>query len=117
RARANLVLTWAESRRLHGMDMMGRPSRFLREIPEELLHEVRPRVQVSRPMYRSQGHARLDEEEVTPLKLGQRVRHATFGDGVIVHYEGSGQHLRVQVNFEDSGEKWLVQSYARLEPI
>ena len=117
RARSNLLLTWAESRRLHGMDMMGRPSRFLREIPEELLHEVRPRVQVSRPMYRSQGHARLDEEEVTPLKLGQRVRHATFGDGVIVHYEGSGQHLRVQVNFEDSGEKWLVQSYAHLQPI
>ncbi len=117
RARANLVLTWAESRRLHGTDMMGRPSRFLREIPEELLHEVRPRVQVSRPMYRGQGHVRLAEEDVTPLKLGQRVRHATFGDGVIVHYEGSGQHLRVQVNFEDSGEKWLVQSYARLEPI
>lgn len=115
RARDNLVLTWAESRRLHGMEMMGRPSRFLMEIPSELLHEVRPRVQVSRPVWR--GHASLVEDETPPLKLGQRVRHATFGDGVIVHYEGNGQHLRVQVNFADSGEKWLVHSYAKLDAI
>jgi DNA helicase-2/ATP-dependent DNA helicase PcrA len=111
RAREILVLCYAESRRMHGQEMYGRPSRFLGEIPPALLSEVRPRVQVSRPAWTG-GHARLDE---TPaLKLGQRVRHATFGAGVVVDSEGSGAHTRVQVNFEDAGPKWLVLAYANL---
>ena len=57
RARTRLVLTYAESRRLHGVEMYSRPSRFLREIPAQLLHEVRPRVQVSRPAYVDRGAA------------------------------------------------------------
>ena len=111
RARETLVLCYAESRRMHGQEMYGRPSRFLGEIPPALLSEVRPRVQVSRPAWTG-GHARVDE---TPaLKLGQRVRHATFGAGVVVDSEGSGAHTRVQVNFEDAGQKWLVLAYANL---
>ncbi len=115
RARTRLVLTYAESRRLHGQEMYSRPSRFLREIPTELLHEVRPRVQVSRPVYGSSeraGSAPL--ETAPPLKLGQRVRHASFGEGVVVDYEGTGAHTRVQINFENAGSKWLVLSYANL---
>ncbi len=112
RAREHLVLCYAESRRMHGMEMYGRPSRFIGEIPAELLHEVRPRVQVSRPAY-SNPHASL-REEVPGLKLGQRVHHANFGDGVVVDYEGSGAHTRVQVNFENAGQKWLVLAYANL---
>jgi ATP-dependent DNA helicase UvrD/PcrA len=115
RARTRLVLTYAESRRLHGQEMYARPSRFLREIPPELLHEVRPRVQVSRPVYG--GSERLVAAPVDtapPLKLGQRVRHATFGEGVVVDYEGSGAHTRVQINFESAGSKWLVLAYANL---
>ncbi len=111
RARERLVLCYAETRRMHGMEMYGRPSRFLGEIPATLLQEVRPRVQVSRPVYAG-GHARHDESPA--LKLGQRVQHATFGTGVIVDYEGSGAHTRVQVNFEDSGQKWLVLAYANI---
>lgn len=98
---------------MHGMEMYGRPSRFLAEIPRELLHEVRPRVQVSRPSW-SGGHARLDEAPA--LKLGQRVRHASFGLGTVIDCEGSGAHTRVQVGFEDGGSKWLVLAYANLEP-
>jgi DNA helicase-2/ATP-dependent DNA helicase PcrA len=113
RARRHLVLTWAESRRLHGMETYGRPSRFLREIPVELLHEVRPRVQVSRPLASPHSHAVRDD--VAPLQLGQRVRHAQFGEGVVIDCEGRGAHTRVQVNFEDSGQKWLVLAYAQLE--
>jgi DNA helicase-2/ATP-dependent DNA helicase PcrA len=113
RAREHLVLCYAETRRMHGMEMYGRPSRFLSEIPAELLHEVRPRVQVSRPVYGG-GHARIDEAPA--LKLGQRVRHASFGDGVVVDYEGTGAHTRVQVNFERAGQKWLVLAYAHLTP-
>jgi len=118
RARTRLVLTYAESRRLHGQEMYSRPSRFLREIPAELLHEVRPRVQVSRPAYGSSERSVAAAVDTTPpLKLGQRVRHATFGEGVVVDYEGSGAHTRVQINFEGAGSKWLVLAYANLSLI
>jgi DNA helicase-2/ATP-dependent DNA helicase PcrA len=113
RARERLVLCYAETRRMHGMEMYGRPSRFLGEIPAALLHEVRPRVQLSRPVYAG-GHSRI--EEAPSLKLGQRVQHATFGPGVVVDYEGTGAHTRVQVNFENAGQKWLVLAYAKLSP-
>jgi len=120
RARQKLVLSYAEARRLHGMDMYGVPSRFLREIPGALLNEVRPRVQVSRPyaslqprreLYQNRGHAAI---ETPPIKLGQNVAHASFGRGVVTDYEGSGAHARVQVNFDDVGAKWLVLAYANL---
>jgi len=118
RARQKLVLSYAEARRIHGMDMYGVPSRFLREIPAALISEVRPRVQVSRPYASSQprpsawqGHGAI---ETPSVKLGQNVRHATFGRGVVTDYEGSGAHARVQVNFDDVGSKWLVLAYANL---
>ncbi|HET7925636.1 MAG TPA: 3'-5' exonuclease, partial [Rhodanobacteraceae bacterium] len=118
RARTRLVLTYAESRRLHGQEMYARPSRFLREIPPELLHEVRPRVQVSRPVYGGGERAAAAPVDTTPpLKLGQRVRHATFGEGVVVDYEGAGAHTRVQIRFEGAGSKWLVLAYANLSLI
>ena len=115
RARNTLILSYAETRRLHGMETYNRPSRFLHELPRELLHEVRPRVQVSRPMYAGRF---VDDGGATPaLKLGQRVRHASFGEGVVIDAEGSGAHARVQVNFENAGAKWLVVAYAHLAPI
>ena len=116
RARRHLLLCYAETRRMHGMEMYGRPSRFLGEIPSDLLHEVRPRVQVSRPMSLSSRHGSF-ETEAPSLKLGQRVSHANFGEGVVVDYEGSGAHTRVQVNFESSGQKWLVLAYANLSAV
>ena len=116
RARQKLVMTYAESRRIHGMDMYGMPSRFLREIPGHLLNEVRPRVQVSRPMASAPrvAHPVL---EAPVLKLGQGVVHASFGRGVVTDYEGSGAHARVQVNFDDAGSKWLVLAFANLQPL
>ena len=119
RARQKLVLSYAEARRLHGQDMYGIPSRFLREIPANLLNEVRPRVQVSRPASGfatrvTPGHASL---ETPGLKLGQTVTHAKFGPGVVTDYEGSGAHARVQVNFDSEGSKWLVLAYANLQAV
>ena len=119
RARQKLVLTYAEARRLHGQDMYGIPSRFLREIPASLLNEVRPRVQVSRSASGfatrpAPGHANL---ETPGLKLGQTVTHAKFGPGVVTDYEGSGAHARVQVNFANEGSKWLVLAYANLQAV
>ena len=118
RAREKLVLSYAEARRIHGMDMYGVPSRFLREIPPALLHEVRPKVQVSRPVAgaaprRNFGHAAV---EAPPMPLGANVRHAKFGTGVVTDFEGSGAHARVQVNFDEAGSKWLVLAYANLQP-
>jgi DNA helicase-2/ATP-dependent DNA helicase PcrA len=115
RARQKLVLTYAESRRIHGMDNYNVPSRFLREIPRELLNEVRPKVQVSRAASLgasrgSFGHAPI---EAPAMKLGSNVSHPKFGLGVVVDYEGAGAHARVQVQF-DEGAKWLVLAYANL---
>ncbi|HET9484648.1 MAG TPA: DNA helicase II [Xanthomonadales bacterium] len=126
RARRKLILSYAESRRLHGTDNYNRPSRFLTELPRELLFEVRPRVQVTRPAgfgrdasgwLAERGLGRGSAIEAPALRLGQRVQHAKFGEGVVTGYEGGGAHARVQVNFEDEGSKWLVLAYAHLTPI
>ena len=118
RAREKLFVTHAESRRMHGTEMLARPSRFLGEMPAELIDEVRPRVQVSRPIYAgrfNQPSSSLQEE--LPVKLGQRVSHPSFGEGVVISAEGSGGHARLQVNFEGAGSKWLVAAYANLTPL
>jgi DNA helicase-2/ATP-dependent DNA helicase PcrA len=119
RAKQSLIITHAEQRRLHGMDNFSQPSRFIAEIPDEHVEEIRPRVQVSRPMHRSSGRtmnrsARMPDEGLG-IRLGQRVRHGKFGDGVILSCEGQGAHARVEVNFETAGTKWLVLSYANLD--
>ena len=118
RARQKLVLTYAESRRIHGQENYNVPSRFLREIPKPLLHEVRPKVQVSRPSSlgatRSAGHAVL---EAPAIALGASVSHPKFGEGMVTDFEGSGSHARIQVEFAEAGSKWLVLAYANLSVI
>lgn len=116
RAMRELVITFAEQRRLHGIDSFGQVSRFVGEIPDQLIEEVRPRIQISRPVHLGRG--RFAEEEPSPgMRLGQRVRHGKFGEGVVLNFEGQGTHARVQVNFEAQGTKWLMVSYANLEPV
>jgi DNA helicase-2/ATP-dependent DNA helicase PcrA len=115
RAMKQLFLTYAEQRRLHGVDSYGQPSRFIKEIPEELIEEIRPRVQVSRPV--AVGRFRPEEPAVAGVRLGARVRHGKFGEGVILNIEGNGPHARVQVSFESQGTKWLMAQYANLEPL
>ena len=115
RAREKLFVTHAESRRMHGTEMLARPSRFLGEMPAELIDEVRPRVQVTRPLYAGRQAASSPSLDEQPsVKLGQRVSHPSFGDGVVISAEGSGAHTRLQVNFERAGSKWLVAAYANL---
>jgi DNA helicase-2/ATP-dependent DNA helicase PcrA len=111
RAKRELYLTHAEQRRLHGVETFATPSRFLREIPAELVEEVRPQMVVSRPIYRRT----FAEPLPSGVRLGQRVRHGKFGEGIVLNSEGSGAHARVQVNFEGAGTKWLVVAYANLE--
>jgi DNA helicase II / ATP-dependent DNA helicase PcrA len=113
RAMKQLFLTYAEQRRLHGVDSYGSPSRFIKETPEDLIEEIRPRIQVARPV--AVGRFRPEEPAVAGVRLGGRVRHGKFGEGVILNVEGNGSHARVQVSFESQGTKWLMAEY--LEPL
>ncbi|MBK1702494.1 DNA helicase II [Thiococcus pfennigii] len=114
RAMRHLYLTHAEKRRLHGSENHPFPSRFLREIPADLLEEVRGGG-VAGPAQVAAAAAR-SRAEAGGLALGQRVVHPKFGEGVVLDSEGSGSKTRVQVNFASAGTKWLVLAYARLEP-
>ena len=113
RAMTTLYLTYAESRRLYGSETMNRPSRFIREIPGELLQEVRLGGTISRPVSTRMAPASPDHG----LSLGQRVHHNVFGEGIVTNYEGEGGQARVQVNFDSEGSKWLMMAYANLSPL
>ncbi len=109
RAEENLDITYAMSRRLHGSEFKTGISRFVKEIPVDLFEEVRLKGAPA-AVFRSQK----SEDIQAPFSLGQPVFHKVFGEGVVLGVEGSGSNSRVQVNFEASGTKWLVASYAGL---
>jgi DNA helicase-2/ATP-dependent DNA helicase PcrA len=137
RAMRQLYLSFAEQRRLHGTDSYGQPSRFITEIPEDLVEEVRPRIQLGRPFARPAGHSHARDTHAAPaythsqvgrravavepvapgMRLGARVRHGKFGEGTVLNVEGQGPQARVQVNFERQGTKWLMLAYANLEAV
>ncbi|HEX4024720.1 MAG TPA: DNA helicase II [Steroidobacteraceae bacterium] len=146
RAMRQLYFTYAEQRRLHGTDSYNSPSRFISEIPPDLLEEVRPRIRAgsragaaegftggydapahrSGPLSgtthalangRSGGSGTLQEVIDGGMRLGTRVRHGKFGEGVVLNIEGQGPHARVQVNFERQGSKWLMLQYANLQVV
>ncbi|MDP1665801.1 MAG: DNA helicase II [Methylobacter sp.] len=114
RAMRQLYLTYAESRRLYGRETYPKPSRFLREIPAEHIQEVRMRATVTRPVTSVKPKAQLLQTE-GKYKLGQRVSHAKFGEGVVLQMEGDGAQERVQINFKQVGLKWLILAYAQLD--
>ncbi|MEW9797935.1 DNA helicase II [Alteromonas sp. CYL-A6] len=116
RAMEKLIMTYAESRRVYGQDKYHTASRFIREIPSEYVEEVRLNATVSRPVHnRFSRQASHEAFEDSGFQLGQRVVHRKFGEGIVLNYEGSGDHARVQVNFDEFGSKWLVLAYAKLE--
>nr|VFJ66671.1 MAG: ATP-dependent DNA helicase UvrD [Candidatus Kentron sp. DK] len=126
RAEQLLYISHAENRRLHGTDYYQRPSRFIAEIPENLIHQVKARAKKTEGSFGGKGFAsgfpggsrkpkpQASDAEI-PWPIGQLVAHPTFGEGTVLRYEGSGEHLRVQVEFSDVGVKWLVLAYARLQ--
>ncbi len=125
RARQRLYLSHAQSRMLHGQVRYGIPSRFLDEIPDELLKHLN-----SKPVAKS-GYTRdynelpammskqqsSTQKNAMPWKIGQQVAHAKFGNGVVVSYEGNANDMRVQVNFGREGLKWLALEFAKLTAI
>ena len=115
RAKKTLTLTYTQYRRLHGSDYYPQPSRFINEIPAELLCEIRLGGSVTESLFRNEETKSSGKDG--QLTLGQRVSHAKFGEGVILNLEGNGSHMRIQVNFEKAGSKWLVASYANLQSV
>ncbi|BBL73549.1 DNA helicase II [Methylomagnum ishizawai] len=120
RAKRKLFLTHAETRRLYGKETYPRPSRFLREIPQAYRHDVRmkgkatpPKSAVSAPAL----GARPAGQGVGGFRVGQRVRHASFGVGVILKFKGDGDKTSVEVNFATAGIKELMLFSARLQPV
>ena len=116
RSMEKLFVTHAEMRNLYGSENFNPASRFLREIPEELTVEVRTGGNVPRTS-KSSSKRISGEVPDTEFKLGQRVFHEAFGEGVILNYEGEGTNARVEVNFDSSKTKWLMVSYAKLQHI
>ena len=129
RAMSHLTVTYAESRRLNGREHYGILSRFIKEIPEDCIEEVRLESQISRPFgassfgaapaFRPQRHPRVKNwddsvDHGIGFGIGSRVDHGLFGEGTVVDFEGSGPQLKVKVKFDDGDAKWLVAQYAKL---
>ena len=116
RAMRQLYLTYAQIRRWFGTESVNRPSRFLLEIPADSMEEVRMGGAVARPVRRMGTGSRLAESSAG-LRVGQRVRHGKFGEGIVLQSEGNGERARIQVNFIKEGSKWLMLGYAGLETL
>jgi DNA helicase-2/ATP-dependent DNA helicase PcrA len=126
RAKRKLYLIHARERSVFGSTRIGIPSRFLTEIPEELIAEtVSPRLDrldgtVTPPHHPSETiyETSLDEMDEMPcLRVGQRVRHPKFGEGIVQYCEGEGEKPRVTVYFPSVGARTLSLRFAHLEII
>ena len=127
RAMKKLLLSCAEYRHMHGQGHYHAPSRFLSEIPDELMTRVRPKLTVSKPSaygienstYFTQRKMKKAITQKIPqndsgFNIGQRVKHEKFGAGYVLDCEGQGEHARIQIKFEKHGAKWLILQFANL---
>jgi DNA helicase-2/ATP-dependent DNA helicase PcrA len=122
RARTRLYLCHAQTRMLHGQTRYNVASRFIDEIPQEVVKRLTPAM---RPFA---GRGRFDDQAWAPapekmfkaktaghgFRIGQSVQHPKFGQGVIVNAEGSGNDASLQINFGKQGMKWLALEYAKI---
>jgi DNA helicase-2/ATP-dependent DNA helicase PcrA len=123
RARQRLYLSHAQSRMLHGQVRYGIPSRFLDEIPEGLIKRLNSKANIKSMAKPANNYSESYAKPVAqnnssyPFKIGQGVRHAKFGEGVVVTYEGNADNLVIKINFGREGLKTLAMEYAKLEKI
>jgi DNA helicase-2/ATP-dependent DNA helicase PcrA len=124
RAMQKLYLSYAQVRQLHGESKYHRPSRFLKEIPEECLEYLSLRAKADQPVvgaaiprYASASKVAPVASPSTPFSVGDKVQHPVFGRGVVINYEGKGEGLRVQVRFGSGDTKWLFAAQAKLEKV
>jgi len=114
RARRRLYLSHAQSRMLHGQIRYGLPSRFLDELPEQVLRPLNRKAETPAAAYGTPAPRTTPSGNDTGYRVGQNVAHAKFGTGIIIDFEGRGADARVQVKFRDAGTKWLALAYANL---
>ena len=114
RAMQKLYLTFAESRTIFGSESFNSVSRFIRDIPKEVIEEVRLQSTVSRPTSYARGSLSSDQGDDTGFSLGQAVNHQVYGEGVILNFEGNGPRARVHVSFANVGTKILILASANL---
>ena len=115
RAMRRLYLSHSQMRMLHGQTRYNIESRFIDEIPEELLKKINDAKSVSTTAtQRTLSPSMTEQKDQAGFRVGQQVQHSKFGVGVIVQIEGQGADARLQVNFKDSGLKWLALEYAKL---
>lgn len=122
RAKRKLTISYAELRRLYGKEERHIPSRFITELPEENIREIRLRGNINRAAnfgavakHPPKTIAFILEDDV--WKMGQKVYHAKFGQGTIINVEGSGEATRLQIAFQGNGIKWLIAKMAKLEKL
>ena len=117
RAMEKLYLTFAESRSIYGSESFNSVSRFVRDIPKEVIEEVRLQNNIARPTSYAGGSLQSDQGDSTGFNLGQQVNHSVYGEGVILNFEGNGPRARVHVSFEQAGTKILILASANLMAI
>ena len=116
RAMQKLYMTFAETRSTYGTESFNSVSRFIRDIPQQVIEEVRLQNSISRPTtYAAVRNS--DEGSHTGFQLGQQVRHNVYGDGIILNFEGNGPRARVHVVFDEVGAKILILASANLAAI
>jgi DNA helicase-2/ATP-dependent DNA helicase PcrA len=118
RARRRLFLTHAQQRMLHGQPRYGLPSRFLEEIPAELVHSLNLRPRLPSPASRrgggGEGISAPPPSRDLPYKMGARVNHPRYGEGVVSGYQGQGAEAEIKVSFPKVGDKWFILEYVKL---
>lgn len=117
RAMQKLYLTFAESRSIYGSESFNSVSRFVRDIPKEVIEEVRLQNTIARPTSYAASAIRSDQGDDTGFQLGQQVNHNVYGEGVILNFEGNGPRARVHVRFEQAGTKILILASANLAAV
>ena len=118
RAMSTLTLSYASKRFIHGQSFYSLPSRFLDEIPINYLNYIKnssSNINTRSPKNDQSHYPKMTSSTSSIYSIGQLVKHAKFGLGTVVNYEGSGDSMRLQIKFQKVGTKWLISSYANLE--
>ncbi|PIE42018.1 MAG: DNA helicase II, partial [Gammaproteobacteria bacterium] len=117
RAEQKLHLSYSEKRRLYGETRYPRPSRFIEEIPIDVLDYARGGPDQLRRQALAAAGKRPSMREQTEggVSLGQQIVHPKFGEGIITAIEGEGAHQRIQVNFSEHGNKHLILAFVKLQ--
>ncbi len=115
RARNKLYLTLSQSRMTYGQPRYNQPSRFLDEIPEDLIKRINSSKD-KELLYTAPLIAPYSESKHI-WKVGTMVSHQKFGQGMVTGYEGNENDLRIQIKFSDHGIKWLAMEYAKLNEV